>query len=134
MNKALILVCFIVAASCKPIKKKPHIPAGDSITVIRPGPAIDSSNALSINTQGTDALELVAYAQTLIGIPYKYASTDPRQGFDCSGFITYVFNHFDIGVPRSSVEFTNVPSEVPLKEAKPGDLILFTGTDSTPTA
>jgi len=99
--------------------------------VIKPGPPVDSTNALSINTHNTNPMDVVTYAQTLIGIPYKYASTDPGQGFDCSGFITYVFNHFDIGVPRSSVEFTNVPFEVPLKEAKPGDLILFTGTDST---
>ncbi len=75
--------------------------------------------------------ELVAFAKSLIGVPYKYASTDPAQGFDCSGFITYVFNHFNIAVPRSSVDFTNVGEEVEIDEAQAGDLILFTGTDST---
>ena len=74
---------------------------------------------------------VVKFAETLIGIPYKYASTDPARGFDCSGFITYVFNHFNIKVPRSSIDFTNVGTTVPLKDAKRGDLILFTGTDST---
>ncbi|MBK8607716.1 MAG: C40 family peptidase [Chitinophagaceae bacterium] len=69
--------------------------------------------------------------KNLIGIPYLYASTDPAKGFDCSGFITYVFNHFNIAVPRSSVDFTNVRTEVDYRNAKPGDLILFTGTDST---
>ena len=72
--------------------------------------------------------ELVAFAQTLIGIPYKYASTDPSQGFDCSGFITYVFSHFNIVVPRSSIDFTNVGKDVGLQHATEGDLILFTGT------
>ncbi len=72
--------------------------------------------------------ELVDYAKTLIGIPYKYASIDPNIGFDCSGFITFVFNHFDIEVPRSSVDFTNVGKEIKLEDAKEGDLILFTGT------
>ena len=72
--------------------------------------------------------ELVAYAKTLDGIPYLYASVDPAQGFDCSGFITYVFNHFQIAVPRSSVDFTNVGKPVDIKAAKEGDLILFTGT------
>ena len=75
--------------------------------------------------------ELVAFAKTLIGVPYKYASTDPASGFDCSGFITYVFNHFGIAVPRSSVDFTNEGTEVEIGEARPGDLVLFTGTDST---
>ena len=67
----------------------------------------------------------------MIGTPYKYASIDPAIGFDCSGFITYVFNHFKIAVPRSSIDFTNVRRAIPLEQAKPGDLILFTGTDST---
>jgi cell wall-associated NlpC family hydrolase len=74
---------------------------------------------------------LVAFARTLVGVPYLYASTDPANGFDCSGFITYVFNHFNIIVPRSSVDFTNYGSELTIVKAKPGDLILFTGIDST---
>ena len=74
---------------------------------------------------------ILAFAKTLIGIPYLYASTDPAMGFDCSGFITYVFNHFNIKVPRSSVDFTNYGTEIPVDQAKAGDLILFTGTDST---
>lgn len=75
--------------------------------------------------------ELVRFAETLKGIPYKYGSTDPREGFDCSGFITYVFNKFSVKVPRSSIDFTNVGTEKPLDDAQRGDLILFTGTDSS---
>ena len=74
---------------------------------------------------------LVAFAKTLTGIPYLYASIDPAKGFDCSGFITYIFSHFNITVPRSSVEFTNYGRTIDSNDAKPGDLILFTGTDST---
>lgn len=85
----------------------------------------------AIDTKLTLPDTVVSFAKTLIGTPYRYGSTDPKVGFDCSGFITYVFNHFSIAVPRSSIEFTQVGQEVPDKEAKPGDLILFTGTDST---
>ncbi len=74
---------------------------------------------------------LVNFAETLIGIPYKYASTDPSIGFDCSGFVTYVFNHFDVKVPRSTRDFENTGTEIPLPTVRRGDLILFTGTDST---
>lgn len=88
-------------------------------------------NGNDIDTRNVQPKEVVAYAQTLIGVPYKYASTDPSIGFDCSGFITYVFRHFDIAVPRSSIDFTNVGTPVSIEKAKPGDLILFTGTDST---
>ncbi|WP_207505669.1 C40 family peptidase [Telluribacter humicola] len=77
----------------------------------------------------TDPEEVVDYAKLFYGVPYKYGSTDPEVGFDCSGFINYVYNHFDIDVPRSSVDFTDVGTPVQLARATPGDLILFTGTD-----
>ncbi|MBW4888177.1 C40 family peptidase [Mucilaginibacter sp. HMF5004] len=86
---------------------------------------------ITIITGSTTPAEVTDFAKTLNGIPYKYASINPADGFDCSGFITYVFNHFGISVPRSSVDFTTVQREVKEKEAKPGDLVLFTGTDST---
>lgn len=91
----------------------------------------DSLETQFINTKNTRAGQLVDYAETLKGITYKYGSVDPGQGFDCSGFISYVFNHFGISVPRSSKDFTSVEREVSLKQAKRGDIILFTGTDST---
>lgn len=72
--------------------------------------------------------QLVDFARTLLGTPYKYASSNPLEGFDCSGFITYVFKHFQVEVPRSSVDFTNTGQEVSIQDAQTGDLILFTGT------
>ena len=74
---------------------------------------------------------LVNFACSLAGTPYKYGSADPKEGFDCSGFVTYVFNHFGIMVPRTSVDFTPVEYPIQLQQAKLGDLILFTGADST---
>lgn len=108
------------------VKKDPVtvlLPVGDSI--------IPVANSGAVDTKKVSPAELVLYAKEFVGVPYKYASSDPQQGFDCSGFITYVFNHFGISVPRSSVDFTNVGTEVPKDKATTGDLILFTGTDST---
>ena len=72
---------------------------------------------------------IVAFAKTQLGVRYKYCSMTPDGGFDCSGFVNYVFNHFNIKVPRSSVDFTNAGEDVALNKAQPGDLILFTGTN-----
>ncbi len=91
----------------------------------------DTVPVIEVVTKNTLPDSLVAYAETLIGTPYKYASTDPSVGFDCSGFITYVFNHYNISVPRSSKDFENTGTEIPVGKSKRGDLILFTGTDST---
>ena len=82
-----------------------------------------------IDTKNVHPNELVSFAETLIGTPYVYASSNPKVGFDCSGFITYVFNHFGISVPRSSIDFTGVGKEVLVANAKRGDIILFTGTN-----
>lgn len=92
---------------------------------------IDSTLTVAPVDTSTLTDKLLSFAKTLKGTPYKYGSTNPREGFDCSGFITYVFNHFKIDVPRSSVGFTNEGVPVSLAAAQPGDLILFTGTDST---
>ncbi len=101
----------------------------DTAVLSKPMPY--SPAAKTIHTGTISPQQLLEFANKQIGVPYKYGSTDPANGFDCSGFITYVFNHFNIAVPRSSVDFTNVEREIPLAEAKPGDLILFTGTDSS---
>jgi cell wall-associated NlpC family hydrolase len=121
-------VLFIT--SCSDIQEHDNKKDTGSTTVMAT-PYYDSSHAALSSAGPVTPQELVNYAETLIGIPYKYASTDPSVGFDCSGFITYVFNHFNIAVPRSSVEFTNAYPLVAPADAKLGDLILFTGTDST---
>ena len=118
------------AKSALPVVAKDSIKAGwNQLDTIKknqlplPAGAIDTKNA--------SPEQLVSFAKTLIGVPYQYGSTDPAKGFDCSGFITYVFKHFNIVVPRSSIDFTHVGKEVSAAQAKEGDLILFTGTDST---
>lgn len=58
-----------------------------------------------------------------------YGSTDPKVGFDCPGFITYVFNNFKINVPGSSRQFTNIGKTVPAETARRGDIVLFTDPD-----
>jgi cell wall-associated NlpC family hydrolase len=113
------------------IKQANTIADKDNVIESPPAAKLFPPGIASINTGPTTVAELLAFAGSLIGTPYKYASVDPSKGFDCSGFITYVFNHFHIAVPRSSVDFTNIEKEVKLDDAKPGDLILFTGTDST---
>lgn len=135
--KILMIVCwFTVSISCESKTATTKIPLNDSTTqstaVEENTEEINSLPASeTINTRNITPEAVVNYAKTLIGTPYKYGSTSLKDGFDCSGFITHVFNNFDIAVPRSSVDFTNSGEEIPVGEALPGDLILFTGTDST---
>ena len=125
------LISFFLYASCTSVGNNEQKQTGPVVTSKQLVEAYPQSSSAGIETGNISPGELVNFAETLIGTPYKYASTDPGEGFDCSGFITYVFNHFNIRVPRSSIDFTNVGKKILLTGAKPGDLILFTGTDST---
>jgi cell wall-associated NlpC family hydrolase len=78
-----------------------------------------------------DRNEFVGYAKTFLGVRYKYGSAEPSKGLDCSGFVTVVFKHFKVQVPRVSKDFTNEGMTVSLQQAKPGDIILFTGSDNS---
>lgn len=130
-NYTYLLIAFLFIG-CNEEKKEISSVVTYPIETIDTSTVVPSKVALKdLNTSNVSKHKLVAYAKTLTGIPYKYASTDPTQGFDCSGFITYVFNHFHIEVPRSSVDFTNVGKPVDLTQAGEGDLILFTGTDDS---
>jgi lipoprotein Spr len=77
----------------------------------------------------TPSGQLISFARTLIGIPYRYASSNPDSGFDCSGFVNYVFENFGFKVPRSSREFPDAGIPVNLENAKVGDVLIFTGTN-----
>jgi cell wall-associated NlpC family hydrolase len=130
--RLLRLLSVIAFISCNDTAEQEKEMVSDNPATIGPAYVEDklpSDTSLGIISTRPDSI--LAFARTLQGIPYLYASTDPSKGFDCSGFITYVFNHFGLSVPRSSVDFTNYGREVVVEEAKPGDLILFTGTDST---
>ena len=92
---------------------------------------INKPTTYYIDTRNVHPQQLIEFSKTLIGVPYRYGSSNPDVGFDCSGFITYAFGHFGILVPRSSIDFTKAGKEIPIENSKGGDLILFTGTDST---
>lgn len=69
------------------------------------------------------------YAKSQIGTPYEYATSSPGKSFDCSGFVSYVYESCSIENTRSSKGYGLLGEAIELTMAKPGDCILFTGTD-----
>ena len=67
------------------------------------------------------------YARKFIGVPYVWGGTSPRYGFDCSGFVRYVYGHFGISLPHSSFGDMWRGRRVLRKYLKPGDLVFFAG-------
>lgn len=75
---------------------------------------------------------IVHYASTFIGTPYLWGGSEPANGFDCSGFVCYVYNKFGIALPRTSGDQFDAGHPVPHVDAQPGDIILFSGPDDKP--
>ena len=130
-SACLLLCAILFVTGCSSSRKSTATPVSSNAADIRSTVVIKKKVApVTIQTKNTSATEFVKFAQTLLGVKYKYGSSDRKNGFDCSGFISYVFNHYNIKVPRRSMDFTNAGKEVLLKESLPGDLILFTGSDA----
>jgi hypothetical protein len=121
-----LLMLVTVFASCSSSRKRTGNMVDLSIKQVR---IKKQPNAVQINTGKVDPMELIVLAESLVGIPYQFGSSIPSKGLDCSGLIWYVFKRFGIVVPRLSEQYTNAGEEVSLLKSKPGDLILFTGSD-----
>ncbi len=80
------------------------------------------------NTVSADSL--VAFAKKQMGTKYCYGNCTPKTGFDCSGFVYYTFAHFNIKVPRSSMDYEKGGKIILLDSARVGDVIVFTGTNA----
>ncbi len=90
----------------------------------------------SFYTQTKDAVPilaadtLMAFTNKHLGIKYKYGSINPKVGFDCSGFVYYTFKHFNVTVPRASMDYEKTGKLISPDSCKIGDIIVFTGTNA----
>ncbi len=73
---------------------------------------------------GNSRKKIIKTAQRYIGVHYKNGGTSPS-GFDCSGYVQYVYYKSGYTLPRSSVNQFRRGREIPLRHAKPGDLVFF---------
>jgi len=71
---------------------------------------------------------IVRFALRQVGIPYLYAGSSPVSGFDCSGFLQYVYGHYGVATPHSTALLIEAGRPVPRTQAQPGDIVVFTGT------
>ncbi|RWZ50085.1 NlpC/P60 family protein [Labedella phragmitis] len=79
----------------------------------------------------TPSFSLDAVFQTALqyrGTPYVFGGSTPS-GFDCSGFVMYVYAKFGISLPHSVSGQAAAGTRIPLSEARPGDLVIMSGHD-----
>jgi cell wall-associated NlpC family hydrolase len=78
-------------------------------------------------TTSASAARVIATGQRYIGTPYRYGGATPAAGFDCSGFVQYIFGRNGINLPRTSREQATAGRSVAVSidSLQPGDLLLF---------
>ena len=78
-------------------------------------------------TSSASAAGILATADRYLGKKYVYGGETPGEGFDCSGFVQYVFGRHGVDLPRTSRQQAGAGRTLPRKPGslKPGDLMLF---------
>jgi cell wall-associated NlpC family hydrolase len=89
---------------------------------IKPEPAPRPVTKHSVNAPVVD------YALQFQGAPYSYGNASPEKGFDCSGFVKYVYDQNGVYLPRTVREMSNVLTPVPNENIHSGDLVFFNTT------
>ena len=103
--------------------KKPLFFRGGKSTGVTPSP--EALNGTSDLRQ-----KIVTTAKQYIGVPYLWGGTTPS-GFDCSGFVQYVYQRHGISLPRTSKEQWTVGTAISKSALQPGDLVFFANTYTT---
>ena len=73
-----------------------------------------------------------AEAEKFLGYPYVWGGSSPETSFDCSGFVSWVYNHSGWSIGRCTAQgLYNICTPVSEDEVQPGDLVFFKGTYAT---
>ena len=114
----------------RPYLFKDGLPAGGSDGSGTPG--IDYTLPAEALTDSEFAA-IYKEAQKYVGTPYVWGGSTPETGFDCSGYVCWVYNQNGYDVGRTTANgLWNKSQHISEAEAKPGDLVFFEGTYDTP--
>ena len=93
-------------------------------------PRTSSTPARRTTVTTASAARVLATAKHYVGTRYRYGGDTPSGGFDCSGFVQYVFGRNGVELPRTSRLQASSGTSLPLDLAslQPGDLLLFAST------
>ncbi|MEN6349030.1 MAG: LysM peptidoglycan-binding domain-containing protein [Syntrophomonas sp.] len=87
---------------------------------------VDAQPAPTPSRSGSpiDGLRIIEKAQEFLGTPYRYGGTGPG-GFDCSGFVRYIFAQFGFDLPHNAAAQLKNGASVEKSDLSAGDLVFF---------
>lgn len=116
----LSIVLALSSASCAAVEPAPKL------TEAQINAEVAQYEEQNTENWSDRAREVLVNALSLTGIRYKYGGSSPETGFDCSGFVRYVFKQAaSLTLPRSAIEISQLGTTVPKNELQPGDLVFF---------
>jgi cell wall-associated NlpC family hydrolase len=89
-----------------------------------PDPVATTQPVRTLQASQAFGKRIVGYAKRFLGVPYVYGGSTPH-GFDCSGFVRYVYAHFGVSLPHSSYAQFGDGRRVSRSSLRPGDLVFF---------
>lgn len=100
---------------------------GKAIGTVPTGSTSLSSSVTSSYPGTATGAQILSKAQSYLGTPYVYGGASPS-GFDCSGFVYYVYGTFGISVGRTPAAQASAGTQVDKASLQVGDIVLFAGT------
>ena len=99
----------------------------------KPKPPVFDSNMNNNATASVDTSSVVGAAYSLLGYSYTSGGASPSTGFDCSGFVQYIYSLFGKNVGRTTYDQANVGYGISRENMQPGDIIVWSDNGYSPT-
>ncbi len=112
-RRAALPPLLALLAACARAPVAPPLPPPSPPALEAPEPA------------GPDLLGVLAYSLSLQGRPYRPGGETPEHGFDCSGFVRYVYRQLGLELPRDTRAMAAGLPAAPADTRRPGDLVFF---------
>jgi cell wall-associated NlpC family hydrolase len=107
--------------------------AEDSTPADSPSTPADNSFVATLSSAWSNAAqEVLINAISLTGVKYKFGGNSPETGFDCSGFVRYVFKQAaNVSLPHGARAISQLGQSIPIDQLQPGDLVFYNTLKST---
>ncbi|MBL8522912.1 MAG: C40 family peptidase [Betaproteobacteria bacterium] len=128
-NQALFISLAIAAAGSPPAFAEPtpqDAPHSGVAAAAANSPPAEGSIATAVTPLQPKVQAVLMQALSLIGVNYRFGGNSIERGFDCSGFVRYVFAEAaEMNLPRNSYAMSRLGVTIDKDQLEPGDLVFY---------